>query len=317
MRAQTWSGVDLAPPVWAKDFGGREHILPMPAKIDPSQFNRADSVLVTANGNLAGGTDEVQKIAITGTPGGGTFIVNYSGQSTAALAYNVSPADMQTALEGLSNIGAGNVEVYGTAGTEYYIVFRGELGRQNVAAVTTTNSFTGGSSPNTTITTPVAGVAAPTAFPVDALSGPIPSGTVLLFSGGSYATLGAAAVEGATSLTISGLSGPILDNETARYAGDVTIPKAIPSGTFIGRTYAERASETPFGPAATTDDEVYLTYFEVPDTSLNDDVELYRPGSLVAEDRLPGWTDATIWTSGLKTKLRAAYQTTLGSDGVD
>jgi hypothetical protein len=85
---------------------------------------------------------------------------------------------------------------------------------------------------------------------------------------------------------------------------------------LIGRTFAERATSTKFGPWATGDEEIFLTYFEIPDASINDDVELYRPGSLVAEDKLPAWTNATIWSAGAKAALRLVYQTTLGSDGV-
>lgn len=63
-----------------------------------------------------------------GYPSGGTAIWTFSGQSTAALAYNISPAALQTALEALSNIGAGNVSVLGVAGRYYQITFQGALG---------------------------------------------------------------------------------------------------------------------------------------------------------------------------------------------
>lgn len=55
------------------------------------------------------GTNEVQSLIIDAT--GGTFTATFSGQTTAALAWNISAAALQTALEGLSTIGAGNVAV--------------------------------------------------------------------------------------------------------------------------------------------------------------------------------------------------------------
>jgi hypothetical protein len=93
----------------------------------------------------AGLANETQTIAASGTVSGGTFTVTYSGQTTAALAYNVSTADLQAALEGLSNVRIGNVAVTGTAGSIYVVNFRGALAGTNIAAVTIDNTaITGG-----------------------------------------------------------------------------------------------------------------------------------------------------------------------------
>ncbi len=207
MQAPTWSGSMLAPPMWAKDFGGREHILPVPVKIDTSQFRRPDAVLVKLNG---------------------------------AAAVN-----------------------------------------------------------DTSIT-------------VDALSGAVPSGTTLHFGSKKFVITTAAAIAGATTIAVEAVPTIIADNDEAYYAG--TREFSIPSGTFIGRTIAERDAATAYGPAATTDDEVFLTMFEISNADLYDEVEVYRPDSLVAENYLPKWTDATVWTSGLKATLRARYQCIVGED---
>lgn len=209
MRAPQWTDSMLVPPVWAGDFGGREHIMATPARIDPAQFNRPDSVLVDV------------------------------GAAGAA-------------------IGA-------------------------------------------------------TSVPVGALSGAIPNGTILDFGGaGKFAKLTAAAAAGATSLTVEALIEALVDADTARYAG--TRELSIPSGTPIGRTLAERDNNDRFGPAVSTDDEIFLIYFEVRDADDNDEVELYRPGSQVKENFLPGWTDAVKWPALLKTALRARYQCYIGED---
>lgn len=65
-----------------------------------------------------------------------------------------------------------------------------------------------------------------TSVPVAALSGPIASGTVLQFSATKSATLTAAAATGATSLTVSALPVALVSTDTAYggYGASVTIP---------------------------------------------------------------------------------------------
>jgi hypothetical protein len=148
-----------------------------------------------------------------------------------------------------------------------------------------------------------------TSVPVDALSGPLPSGTVLDFGAKKFAQLTAPAVAGATAITVEALATALVDNDTATYAGDPTKAKSIPSGTLIGRTYAERDAGDPWGPAASTDDEIYLTAFEVVDTRLRDEGELYRHGRLVKENFLPNWS--TMGTT-LQNVIRARYTCIVG-----
>ena len=75
----------------------------------------------------------VQVVTIAAT--GGTFTLTYSGQETGALAYDVSPAQLQAALESLSRIGAGNVDVSGPDGGPFELRFGGELAGRNVEVV--------------------------------------------------------------------------------------------------------------------------------------------------------------------------------------
>jgi ribosomal protein S11 len=102
------------------------------------------------------GTNEVQTITVSAT--GGTFTVTYSGQTTSALAWNVTAAALQAALEALSNIAVGDVVVTGGPGATapLTITFKGTLAGTNVAAVTTTPSLTGGAG-TATVATPTAG----------------------------------------------------------------------------------------------------------------------------------------------------------------
>jgi hypothetical protein len=142
-----------------------------------------------------------------------------------------------------------------------------------------------------------------TSVPVAALSGPIPSGTVLNFGTTKFATLTAAAAAAAVTLTVAAIPTALVSGDTATYAGMGT-NVTIPAGTVVGRTIAERDAGTAFGPAGAADDEVYIVCFDVLNAAVNPDIELYRPNAVVKENFLPGWTAVA---AGVKTKVRAAY----------
>jgi hypothetical protein len=54
-----------------------------------------------------------QTILIYGVPTGGTFTLTFQGQTTSALAYNATAAQVQTALQALETIGTNNVTCSG------------------------------------------------------------------------------------------------------------------------------------------------------------------------------------------------------------
>lgn len=97
--------------------------------------------------------DEVQTITVDAT--GGTFTVSFGGQTTAALAFDVSAADLQTALQGLSSIGSGNATVSGTA--PYTVTFAGTLAGTNVAQLTTNAASLTGNTHSATVATSTPG----------------------------------------------------------------------------------------------------------------------------------------------------------------
>ena len=110
---------------------------------------------IVSDPNLDGSTPEVQTATITGTPTGGTFTLTYSGQTTAAIAYNATGPTVEAALEALSNLEAADVAV-SKSGQVFTITFRAGLG--NVAALTASGaSLTGGTSPDVTIATGTSG----------------------------------------------------------------------------------------------------------------------------------------------------------------
>ncbi len=117
----------------------------------------------------------------------------------------------------------------------------------------------------------------------------IPAGTVLYFGASKkFAKLTADAVYGATSLTVQALPTALVSGDVATYSRYGTL--SIPSGTVVGRTYAERDANTAFGPGVVTDDELFLSVYDIANANEEPDVELYRPGSVVKQNYLPGYT---------------------------
>lgn len=108
-----------------------------------------------------GGTNEIQVVDLaSGTASGGTFTLTFDGDTTAAIAYNAAASAVQSALEALDSIGAGNITVSGTdIGTGYTCTFVNDLGGQNVAQMTIDDSSLTGSSPVGQVTTSQAGAA--------------------------------------------------------------------------------------------------------------------------------------------------------------
>lgn len=77
-----------------------------------------EAVLLNQAYSVAGGTATV---TVNGT--GGTFTLSYGGQTTAAINYGATKADVLAALEALSNLAPGDVSVDGNPGGPYTILF--------------------------------------------------------------------------------------------------------------------------------------------------------------------------------------------------
>lgn len=115
-------------------------------------------------------TDEEQQIAESGSVTAGTFTITYSGQTTAAIAFDATAAQIQTALEALSNLVPGDVVVSGgpIQTTPVVIVFQGTLKGTNVAQVTIDSTgLTGGTYVPSTL---IAGGAAISTIPQSPVS---------------------------------------------------------------------------------------------------------------------------------------------------
>jgi hypothetical protein len=128
------------------------------------QFWRKGVTKVLFTTATISGVNEVQTLTITGTPTGGTFTITFSGQTTAAIDFDAVAADVEAALEALSNVGTGNVTCTGGGlpGTPVVITFTGDLAGTDVALMTTTDSLTGGTTPASAIALTTPGGPGPT-----------------------------------------------------------------------------------------------------------------------------------------------------------
>lgn len=123
----------------------------------PNGYIPSGTPLVELDSGLYGPysvTDEVQTLTVGGS-GLTSFTITYSGQTTGSIDDQATGADIQTALEALSNIAPGDVTVTGGAGGPWTVTFGGTLADTNVAQMTTTP--TGGTGTVTVATTTAGG----------------------------------------------------------------------------------------------------------------------------------------------------------------
>lgn len=139
--------------------------------LEAGAYGDSNTAEITGDGV---GVAEVQTITISGTPTGGNFTLEYNGQVTDTIAYNAAAAAVDSALEALSNIGAGDVTCTGGAlpGTPVTVTFSGALGEQDVRSLTVANNgLTGGTNPSIAIATGTPGKVGPTVTVTTQLTG--------------------------------------------------------------------------------------------------------------------------------------------------
>lgn len=75
----------------------------------------------------------LQQVNLLGVPTGGTWTLSYGGYITPPLAWDITPEEVQAALEALASIGAGNVTVVADVEPQAFDVeFTGTLGLQEM-----------------------------------------------------------------------------------------------------------------------------------------------------------------------------------------
>ena len=81
------------------------------------------------------GLNEKQNVTVTNAIADDKLVLTFGANSTSELAYNATSAQIQSALEGLTSIGAGNVSVTDGA-TGWDVEFVGDLEKTDVGAIT-------------------------------------------------------------------------------------------------------------------------------------------------------------------------------------
>jgi len=104
---------------------------------------------------------QVQTLYLSGSPAGGTYTLTYSGQTTAAIAYDATAATVQAALESLSNVGIGDVQcVAGTGCIHIAFLINGPNALTPALLTADGTGLTGGSTPAANIGNAVQGYTA-------------------------------------------------------------------------------------------------------------------------------------------------------------
>jgi len=131
---------DITASLGTDDDGNTTHLV-MTGKSDGTPFtvsssttdagNYEVSVSVVQAGQAA--QNEQQRVALPADVAGGTFTLEFDGQTTGNIAYDASAATVEAALEALSNISAGDVVVTGSDGGPWTIEFASTYATTNVA----------------------------------------------------------------------------------------------------------------------------------------------------------------------------------------
>lgn len=128
----------LDPSGVATDFGTNSQTYKQALKV----FSQKPNILA-GNGYLVviPMTVEVQTITPSAAPASGTYVLNFGGDATAAIQWNATAADIQTAIRTLT--GLEEATVTGTLATAVTVTFKGYYGNAALMTVTS-NTLNGG-----------------------------------------------------------------------------------------------------------------------------------------------------------------------------
>jgi hypothetical protein len=121
---------------------------------------RTETVFLASNQPIIlrfNGTSGVQTVTISGGVTGGTFPLTYGGFTASGIPWNATAAVVQTALQGLTSVGANNALVTGVAGGPWTVSFVGALALQPIVAMTTSAASLTGGTPAIAVATVDAG----------------------------------------------------------------------------------------------------------------------------------------------------------------
>lgn len=342
-----------ATPVWAGDFGGREHIVAFPASVDPTQFTDQGSASVSVAAAAAVGATTIAVAALAGPilPFGSTAqtmgalipagsILDFGVPATSTLANPTTAPTLGTATTGGTLPGATYWAAYSwidasgqtlvSAAADIVVPTTTATNTVTVTApglptgATGINAYIGPSANDLAFAgTSATNVVTVTTEPGTTAAGiPAVNSTGTTQQPGKYARLTVDANIGDTSLTVEPIPAALVGTETGNFSRWGT--ELMVSGTPVGRTYAQRAASLPFiqaDPVAhnplTANGEFYLVLFDNPDLHSTPTVELYRHNSIVKENYLPNYATQLApggVASPMLALIRQLYTCILGVD---
>lgn len=261
MRVENLQSVQKSKP-WLADGLNSETVARFPIKIDPAQFSNKIGLPVTMGAAAAYGATSLTVTALGEALPAGT-ILDFGKLDAVTVTINdasISAGDTFITVLPLSGFIPSGTRLNFSGGANAQVV---EVNGDHAKGVTTL-----------------------TVLPVD---GTVANSATATFAGGKkIAVLSAAAAVGATTLTVHAIGLRISSGDKA-YAFQFN-KKNIPGGILVGRTYTERDAGTAFGPAAVTDDEIYILADTIEDADNNPEGAVIRPGVGIKENYLPEYS---------------------------
>lgn len=87
-----------------------------------------------------GGHNAIYTVLLTPQPYDGSWTISIGGQTSPLVSWNVTGADLQTAIEGMSTVGSGNVSVTQTGTSAWLIGFQGTKADTDMGTVTASHA---------------------------------------------------------------------------------------------------------------------------------------------------------------------------------
>lgn len=183
--------------------------------------------------------NEVQRIAFSQTPSGGTFTLTWNAETTAAIDYDATASEVQTALEGLTTPAPGDFSVSGAAGGPWLVEFTGTYAATDVSAITGTSSLSGSGTQSLTLETTQRSLG-PAHFddPTNWTNARVPdSGNTLYFASGRqdclYGLKQKTTFTADASSDVLTLAGPVhfVDDQIVQVVSSDTLPAGLSAAT--------------------------------------------------------------------------------------
>jgi hypothetical protein len=200
-----------------------------------SLTNAASPTPAVAHTTTGAAVADVQTLSINGSPTGGNFTLTFGGQTTAAIPFNATAAQVLAALTALSSIGVNNVVCTGgpLPGASVTITFAGALapGAQQPIGLGL-NGLTGGTTPAPAIAPTTTGAAVADVQTLSITGSPTGGSFTLTFDGQTTAAIPFNATAARVQAALTALSN-IGANNVACTGGP--LPGSSVTITFAGR----------------------------------------------------------------------------------